>query len=437
MNNESLQKEKRMKKSSWIPKGHPVSWLMLMIGMLSMLLVSIDRQILPTVLPAIMKEFHMNSAQAGLITSLNFVGTFIGAGIVGLIADNIGRGHKRVLTWSISCILATISGLATFFTTSLFSLKFWRVAMGLGTGAMEPSDVALVSDFWQKEDRGFALGVNHTGNPIGQFVGPVLLAFVLSFGTWRDTFLWIPMLGIIMILFQAFVGTGKNEVRVRNWIEKEELTLPYVEEENKKVEGKSIFTNAINSLKNKNIILAIVMDFLFLWTEMGISTFLTLRLTNHLGISLAVAAVISGASGITGWIGQIVWGTVSDHIGRKFSLSIITLGFAISALGCIFINSVLIGWVVLVLWGVFRNSPYSVINSLTVDSTPETAASSLGLLVGIGYGLSGALVSPVVGWIIDNYGWTWNYIFLACSCLLVFIPLFFVKETAGKFASAK
>ena len=409
---------------------------MLGIGTLSMLLVSIDRQVLPTVLPAIMSEFHMNSVEAGMISSLNFIGVFIGAGVIGLIADSIGRGYKRVWTWSISCLLAIISGLATFFTTGLFNLKFWRVLMGLATGAMEPSDVALVSDFWQKENRGFALGVNHTGNPIGQFVGPVLLALVLAYGTWRDAFFWIPMLGIVMIAFQALVGNKKNEMRVRRWIEKKQLTLPY-EETEQKVESKNIFANAINSLKNKNIILTIMIDFLFLWTEMGISTFLTLRLTNHLGISLAVAAVISGASGITGWIGQIVWGTVSDHIGRKLSLTIITLGSAISALGCIFINNIWTGWAVLIVWGLFRNSPYSVINSLAVDSTPETAASSLGLLVGIGYGLSGALVSPVVGWIIDNYGWTWSYIFLAGSCLMAFIPLFFIKETAGKFAGSK
>ncbi|MDV2888292.1 hypothetical protein RYX45_24325, partial [Alkalihalophilus pseudofirmus] len=79
--------------------------------------------------------------------------------------------------------------------------------------------------------------------------------------------------------------------------------------------------------------------FLFLWTEMGIATFITLRFTTELHLSLTEAAIISGASGITGWIGQIVWGTVSDHFGRKFSLTILTVGSSLSALACIFINS--------------------------------------------------------------------------------------------------
>lgn len=420
-------------KQSWLPKGHGISYGILAIGSLSMLLVSIDRQILPTVLPAIMKEFHMNSTQGGYISSLNFIGTFIGAAIIGLVADGIGRGYKRRWAWSGSCLLAILSGFATFFTRGIFSLQFWRVVMGLATGAMEPADVALVSDFWQQENRGFALGVNHTGNPIGQFVGPALISVVLLYGTWRDAFLFIPALGIIMILAQIFVGNKRNEQKVRAWIEKQKLTQPYSQKdvENKPTLKQSL-ANAGRALKNKNVLLAISMDFLFLWTEMGVSTFLTLRLINHLNISLSLAALISGASGLTGWIGLILWGTASDSIGRKPALAIITIGSALSVLGCIFINSVMIGWVVLIVWGIFRNSPYAIINSLTVDSAPREAASGLGLLVGIGYGLSGSLVSPIIGAVINSMGWSASYIILAISCLLVFVPLSLTKETAGR-----
>lgn len=419
-----------IQKKSWLPKAHPVSWLMLVVSTLAMLLISTDRQILPTVLPAIMKEFHFNSVQGGFLISLNFIGSFIGAALVGIIADSIGTGHKRVWSWATSCIITVISGIATFFSKGVFSLQFWRVVMGLGTGSMEPVNVTLVSDFWQKENRGFALGVNQTGMPLGQFIGPVLLSAILAVGTWRSAFLWIPFIGFVIMLIQLFIGTKKNEKKVYNWIENNQLSLPIERESSNKAE-KNILKNALNSLKNRNVILAIVINFLFLWTEMGIATFITLRFTTELHLSLTEAAIISGASGITGWIGQIVWGTVSDHFGRKFSLTILTVGSSLSALACIFINSATTAWVVLIIWGIFRNSPYSVINSLTIDSTPKSAASSLGLLVGIGLGLSGALVSPVAGYIIQHFGWTWNYIVLALSCLLVFIPMHFVKETAG------
>ncbi|WP_206603436.1 MFS transporter [Bifidobacterium catulorum] len=420
-------------KRSWLPKAHPVSWGMLAIGTSSMLLISIDRQILPTVLPAIMEEFGMNSTQGGFISSLNFIGTLLGAAIIGVVADSIGRGYKRTWAWWGSCFLAIISGLATFFTKGVFNLQLWRVVMGLGTGAMEPANVALVSDFWQKENRGFALGVNHTGMPLGQFIGPALLSVVLLYGGWRDAFLWIPAIGLLLILAQWLVGSKKNEMKVRGWIDEHDMTQPYSKADvENKLGVKQSFMNAVNSLKNRNIRLAITMDFLFLWTEMGVATFLTLYLMDHLGIGLAQAALISGASGITGWFGLILWGTVSDHIGRRPALGIVTVGFAATVFCLTFINSVPTAWAMLIIWGLFRNAPFAVINSLTVDSAPKEAASSLGFLVGIGYGLSGTLVSPVIGWVIDQWGYSTSYVILAISCLLVFIPLLMAKETAGR-----
>ena len=48
--------------SAWIPRrAHPLSWWMLVITTLSILTVSIDAQILPTVLPGILDEYHLSA----------------------------------------------------------------------------------------------------------------------------------------------------------------------------------------------------------------------------------------------------------------------------------------------------------------------------------------------------------------------------------------
>jgi len=421
-------------KKSWVPKAHPISWLMLLVTTLAMLLCSIDRQILPTVLPDIMKDYKLNSVEAGFLNSLNFVGSFIGAILVGVLADSLGGGYRRAWSWMGTCIITAVAGIATFFSRGIGGLQFWRFIMGFGTGAMEPVNVALVSDFWHKENRGFAIGTHHTGLPIGQFVGPVLIGAILAVGTWRTTFLWIPIIGIIIMLLQVFVGTKKNEQRVYNWINQRNLTLP---RDTNITVTKNPFKNAFEAIKNRNVMLGMSINFLFLWTEMGAATFLTLQLTSNVGLSLAHAAVISGASGITGWIGQIVWGTVSDHLGRKFSLSILAVGSAVSVLGCIFIHSATFAWVILIIWGIFRNSPYPVVFSLAVDSSKKSAGAGLGILIGVSLGLSGALVTPVAGYFIEHFGWTWNYIMLSAFSFLALIPIYLIRETAGEKASMK
>jgi len=419
-------------KNSWLPKAHPISWWMLLITTLAILLTSIDRQLLPTVLPAIMKEYGLTEVQAGWLNSLSSVGTFAGALIFGIIADMYGKGHKRSMTWVVAIGVAVVSGIATFFTKGLSSLYIWRVIMGIGTGGSEPVNVAIIGEWWQKENRGFAVGVHHTGFPFGQFVGPVLMGAILMVGTWRDAFLWIPLIGLPIMILQLIVGSRKNEEKVYSWIRENGMTVPVDEEDQKQTKVENPFKVVKLALADRNVAYCIAMIFLFLFAELGVSTFMTLHLTERVGLDLATAAVVSGASGITGWIGQAFWGTYSDHVGRKFALRIIGVGWVVAVLACIFIDTQASAWAILIGWGLFRNSPFPVAYALLIDSVPKAAASGMGLMIAIAFGLSGFLVAPISGWFIHNLGWTANYIMLAAACALAFIPMAMLKETAGK-----
>jgi predicted MFS family arabinose efflux permease len=121
-------------------------------------------------------------------------------------------------------------------------------------------------------------------------------------------------------------------------------------------------------IRNRNVLLAVAMAFCFLFAEFGIDTFLTVYLTNEVGIPLAAAVVVSGASGLTGWVGQIVWGTLSDGLGRKFSLGIIAVGWTVAVLAIIFISDLLTAWIILLGWGIFRNSPFPVLYAFLIGS---------------------------------------------------------------------
>ena len=414
-----------------LPKGHSISWWMLLITTLAILVTSIDRVILPRVLPAIIEEFGISNTTAGFLNSLNFIGISIGAILLGALGDSLGKGPRRAWTWGIAVLITIVAAIGTAFSRTVGGLAFWRVFMGAGTGGMEPVNVAMISEWWQKENRGFAVGTHHTGFPIGQFVGPVLIGAVLAIATWREAFLLIPLIAIPIVILQIIISRRDNLVRVNDWIRENNMTPSVEESEVGAGLEQSPVTTLRIALSSRNVRLAIAMAFCFLFAEFGVDTFLTVYLTNEVGIPLVTAVVVSGASGITGWVGQIVWSSLSDTTGRKLSLYILAVGWAIAVLALILIGGLASAWIILLGWGLVRNAPFPVVYSLLIDSVPNAASSGMGLMIGIALGVAAAISATAAGFVIDNFGYTVNYFFLATPCLLALIPIYLMRETVG------
>lgn len=412
---------------SWRPRAHPVSWWTLVVTTGAILMTSIDGGILPAVLPAISAEYDLDAKQGGLINSAFFAALIVGGIVFGVISDRIGTGYRRTWTWNIAMLLAILGGVLTFgLTTGFLTLLLWRIPMGLSRGGSEPVNVALVSEWWPKEHRGFALGVHHTGFPIGQFLTGALIAVVLGAAGWREAFLLIPLLGIVIMVLQAIIGTRKHQAEVYEWIDAHHLTKP-LPELSTRVSG-GVLAPVKEALRSRNVRWSVVLVFLFLWGEAGAVTFLTTQFVQQ-GMGQTQAALIAGASGITGWIGQIVWGTVSDHVGRKFSITFLIIGWAVALLAMIFITGPGSAWLILLFWGLFRNAPFPVVYALLIDSVPRAAGTAMGIMIGIALGLSGVFASLVAGAIIDSFGFTVHYVVLAAIVLAALYPLSRIHET--------
>ncbi len=243
---------------------------------------------------------------------------------------------------------------------------------------------------------------------------------------WREAFLIIPLLGIPIIVAQTFLGTRRNQAKVYDWIDARGLTRP-LPELSTRVSG-SALESVKEALSSANVRWSVVLIFLFLWAEAGAVTFLTKQMVDQ-GMSLAEAALLSGVSGLTGWIGQVVWGAWSDHAGRKFAIRFLVIGWSVALLGMIFIVSPASAWIVLLVWGLFRNAPFPVVYALLIDSVPRSAGTAMGIMIGLALGVSGVLAAAVSGWIIDEAGFTVHYVVLAAICLLGLVPLARMTET--------
>ncbi|MBK0332411.1 MFS transporter [Brachybacterium sp. MASK1Z-5] len=410
-----------------VPRAPAISWWMLLLTTVAILMTSVDHQILPAVLPEVSQEFGLSPEQAGLINSVYFAGLVAGGIVFGYLSDRIGSGYRRTWTWNIAMLLAIIGGALTFgLAGSFLAFLLLRIPMGISRGGSEPVNVAIVAEWWPKEHRGFAVGVHHTGFPIGQFLAGALIAIVLGSGNWATAFLVIPLLGIPIIIGQAFLGRRRNQATLYRKIEERGQTPPLPELTDRSAAG--LWGPVREALRHANVRWAVVLCFLFLWGEAGVVTFLTTQFKG-IGMETSQAILVSGASGLTGWIGQVVWGTLSDRLGRKFSIAFLILGWTGTLLAMILIHDVVTAWIILLAWGLFRNAPFPVVYALLVDSVPRAAGTALGIMIGVALGVSGIFASAVSGVVITHLGFTWHYVILAAICLLGFIPLARITET--------
>ncbi|HEY1808173.1 MAG TPA: MFS transporter, partial [Acidobacteriaceae bacterium] len=109
----------------------------------------IDRYVLPGVQPLIQRQFHIDDAQAGLLTSAFFITYMLIAPATGWLGDHFPRKPLIVagaLIWSAATLL-------TAFVHDYHTLLIRHAAVGIGEATFSIFAPALLADFYPEEDR--------------------------------------------------------------------------------------------------------------------------------------------------------------------------------------------------------------------------------------------------------------------------------------------
>ena len=174
-------------------------WFLLFGLSLAQLLDGMDYQCSSFALPGIIKEFKINSAQAGVIPSMTNIGLLIGAILFPALCDGIGR--KQIFQW----VLVDYA-FGTFLCAvapSYNVLLIGRFIAGLGIGAQFPIVMAILAEYSPKRLRHILVPVG----PIFYAVGWIVIGFlslwlIPSYG-WRAVF-WVGLLPAALAIFVRF-----------------------------------------------------------------------------------------------------------------------------------------------------------------------------------------------------------------------------------------
>ena len=162
---------------------------------------SIDLGSLTFLLGSIKATFGLSTAQAGLLSSMSFVGMFLGAASSGMLADRFGR--KTV--FQVSMIFWGLGSAWCAYAPDATTLGYARLLLGFGMGMEFPVALAMVSEFVPTAKRGRYLAIMEGFWPLGFIAAGLLSLGLLSVASWRAVFLAQAVPAVFLLVVRVFV----------------------------------------------------------------------------------------------------------------------------------------------------------------------------------------------------------------------------------------
>jgi MFS transporter, Spinster family, sphingosine-1-phosphate transporter len=162
----------------------------------------IDRYILPGVQPLVQKEFGVNDAQIGLLTTAFFFTYMFAAPLTGWLGDRFPRKPLIV----IGALLWSVATLYTAKVHSYETLLLRHALVGIGEATFSIFAPALLADYYPESQRNRVLSIFYVTIPVGGALGYLTGGVLGQHYGWRMPFFVAALPGVLIALgFWFFV----------------------------------------------------------------------------------------------------------------------------------------------------------------------------------------------------------------------------------------
>ncbi|MBN1521735.1 MAG: MFS transporter [Candidatus Aureabacteria bacterium] len=397
------------------------AWIILIMGTLGVFgALGLARFGYTVVLPSMQEGLHMDNTQAGILATANLIGYLALCAIGGALASRFGP--RSVL--SIGLFLCAASMILTGLVNDMQTAAVFRAVTGLGSGAANISVMGMMSAWFTAKRRGFASGIAVSGSSLALIVlGPLVPRILSSFQVdgWRVC--WFVFGGITLLLSLAsfFLIRNHPEEKGLEPLGKNPGTTFVEREKKESVQWRRVY----RSFPVWNLGLVYVA---FGFSYIIYMTFFTKKLVAEGGYSQLDAGKLFM---IMGWLSLfcgLIWGSISDRIGRKQTLAAVYFVQAVS-------------FSLFALWTKpFGFTLSAILFGLTAWSIPAVMAAACGDMLGsrmapaalgfitLFFGVGQAVGPSIAGIIADFYGsFSPAFLLAGIVALLGSIGSFFLK----------
>ena len=154
-----------------------------------------DRQIVSILVEDLRTEFSLSDAQLGVLSGLAFALFYATLGIpIARLADRANRVKIVSIAVAVWSVMTALCGAAGNFV----HLFLARVGVGIGEAGGIPPSHSVITDYFDKSERGMALSIYSMGTSVGGFLGLVIGGYVAQYYGWRAAFLVLGIPGIFL-----------------------------------------------------------------------------------------------------------------------------------------------------------------------------------------------------------------------------------------------
>jgi DHA2 family multidrug resistance protein len=170
-------------------------WTVTVSIALGSLMASIDTSIVNVAMPQIRGELGASLQEITWVTAAYMIAMVLIMPMTGFLGSFFGQ--KRV--YIASLVLFTIGSVLCGTARSLEMLVLWRIVQGIGGGALQPTQQAILRQTFPPSEQGMAMAVFSMVIMVGPAVGPVLGGWITDNYSWPWIFFVNLPVGILGI----------------------------------------------------------------------------------------------------------------------------------------------------------------------------------------------------------------------------------------------
>ena len=336
--------------------------------------------------PFIRSAFNLDYTQSGLVVSAFTLAYGFGQLPAGWLADRIDPSKLMIVGISGVALAGILVGLSQSYGWMVVFL----VLMGILAGGYHPSAPPLISALVRPENLGTAFGFHNIGGGASNFLAPLVAVAIANAWGWRNAYI---ALGIPTIAFGIafYILLGRLNARQRAT----PVSRPAKED-----------VGAPNGSEKKRLVVFLILTTVISATISSTMSFIPLLMVDHFGASKEMAA---GSLSLA--YSAVFWGSpLGGYLADRFGSIRVVLTISFIAGPAIFLLTVVpFGWALgalLLLLGAIIFTRMTASESFLIQQTPPGSRSTI---LGIYYftGMEGGgVLTPVVGYMIDRFGFT-------------------------------